>query len=33
MDVAVYRIDIAEWSGKESKAPDDYPGAFIYGEP
>ena len=31
-DVAVYRIDITDWSGKEGKAPDDYPGAFIYGE-
>ena len=32
-DVAVYRIDISEWSGKEGKAPDDYPGAFLYGQP
>lgn len=31
-EVAVYRIDIIEWSGKEGKAPDDYPGAFVYGE-
>lgn len=32
MDVAVYRIDITEWSGKEGKAPDNYPDAFIYGD-
>jgi nitroimidazol reductase NimA-like FMN-containing flavoprotein (pyridoxamine 5'-phosphate oxidase superfamily) len=31
-DVAVYRIDIDDWSGKQGKAPDDYPGAFNYGQ-
>lgn len=29
---AVLRIDIESWSGKESKAPDDYPGAFYFGD-
>lgn len=27
---AVLRIDIDSWSGKEKKAPDDYPGAFYF---
>ena len=27
---AVLRIDIESWSGKEKKAPDDYPGAFYF---
>ena len=27
---AVLRIDIESWSGKESKAPDDFPGAFYF---
>ncbi len=27
---AVYRIDIQSWSGKENKAPDDFPLAFDY---
>lgn len=27
---AVLRINIESWSGKESKAPDDYPGAFYF---
>ena len=27
---AVLRVDIEKWSGKESKAPDDFPGAFYY---
>jgi nitroimidazol reductase NimA-like FMN-containing flavoprotein (pyridoxamine 5'-phosphate oxidase superfamily) len=31
-DVAVYRIDISAWSGKQSKVPEDYPGAFLYRE-
>jgi uncharacterized protein len=29
---AVFRIDIESWSGKQKKAPDDFPGAFLYGE-
>ena len=29
---AVLRIDIESWSGKESKAPDDFPGAFYFSE-
>ena len=29
---AVLRIDIESWSGKESKAPDDFPGAFYFGD-
>jgi nitroimidazol reductase NimA-like FMN-containing flavoprotein (pyridoxamine 5'-phosphate oxidase superfamily) len=29
---AVYRIDIAEWGGKQKVAPTDFPGAFVYGE-
>ena len=29
---AVLRINIESWSGKESKAPDDFPGAlYFYG--
>jgi nitroimidazol reductase NimA-like FMN-containing flavoprotein (pyridoxamine 5'-phosphate oxidase superfamily) len=27
---AVLRIDISSWSGKESRAPDDFPGAFFF---
>jgi nitroimidazol reductase NimA-like FMN-containing flavoprotein (pyridoxamine 5'-phosphate oxidase superfamily) len=27
---AVLRVDIENWSGKESKAPDDFPGAFYF---
>lgn len=27
---AVLRIEIESWSGKESKAPDDFPGAYYY---
>ena len=27
---AVLRIDIERWSGKEEKAPDDFPGAFYF---
>lgn len=27
---AVLRIDIENWSGKEKKAPDDFPGAFYF---
>lgn len=27
---AVYRINIDEWSGKQKKAADDFPDAFIY---
>ena len=27
---AVLRVDIDSWSGKEKKAPDDYPGAFYF---
>jgi hypothetical protein len=29
---AVLRIDIKSWSGKEKKAPDDFPGAFYFKE-
>ncbi|MEX0749990.1 MAG: pyridoxamine 5'-phosphate oxidase family protein [Dehalococcoidia bacterium] len=29
---AVYRIVIDEWSGKQKKVEDDFPGAFRYGE-
>jgi nitroimidazol reductase NimA-like FMN-containing flavoprotein (pyridoxamine 5'-phosphate oxidase superfamily) len=29
---AVYRIAIDEWSGKQKKVDDDFPGAFRYGE-
>jgi hypothetical protein len=29
---AVLRIDIVSWSGKEKKAPDDFPGAFYFKE-
>lgn len=29
---AVYRINIEQWSGKKKEAPDDFPGAFFYGE-
>jgi nitroimidazol reductase NimA-like FMN-containing flavoprotein (pyridoxamine 5'-phosphate oxidase superfamily) len=29
---AVYRIEIESWSGKEKKAPDDFPGAFYHNE-
>jgi nitroimidazol reductase NimA-like FMN-containing flavoprotein (pyridoxamine 5'-phosphate oxidase superfamily) len=28
---SVYRIDIEQWSGKQKKADDDFPGAFLYG--
>jgi nitroimidazol reductase NimA-like FMN-containing flavoprotein (pyridoxamine 5'-phosphate oxidase superfamily) len=28
----VYRIRIERWSGKRKVAPDDHPGAFLYGE-
>ncbi len=28
---SVYRIEIEEWSGKEKRAPADFPGAFEYG--
>ncbi len=28
---SVYRIDIEQWSGKQKKAADDFPGAFLYG--
>ena len=27
---AVLKIDIASWSGKEKKVPDDFPGAFFF---
>ncbi len=30
---AVYRIQISSWSGKEDKAKEDFPGAFIYQAP
>jgi nitroimidazol reductase NimA-like FMN-containing flavoprotein (pyridoxamine 5'-phosphate oxidase superfamily) len=30
---SVYRIDIESWSGKRKKVEDDFPGAFLYGEP
>jgi nitroimidazol reductase NimA-like FMN-containing flavoprotein (pyridoxamine 5'-phosphate oxidase superfamily) len=29
----VYRVRIDAWSGKQKVAPDDFPGAFHYGEP
>ena len=29
---AVYRVQIDQWSGKRKVAPDDFPGAFRYGE-
>jgi nitroimidazol reductase NimA-like FMN-containing flavoprotein (pyridoxamine 5'-phosphate oxidase superfamily) len=29
---AVYRIDIEQWSGKQKKVGEDFPGAFLYGE-
>lgn len=29
---AVFRIDIEEWSGKQKAAPEDFTGAFYYGE-
>jgi nitroimidazol reductase NimA-like FMN-containing flavoprotein (pyridoxamine 5'-phosphate oxidase superfamily) len=29
---AVYRIAIDEWSGKQKKVEDDFPGAFRYGD-
>jgi hypothetical protein len=28
---SLYRLDIEQWSGKEKKADEDFPGAFIYG--
>jgi nitroimidazol reductase NimA-like FMN-containing flavoprotein (pyridoxamine 5'-phosphate oxidase superfamily) len=28
----VYRLDIKAWSGKENQAPQDHPGAFIFGQ-
>jgi uncharacterized protein len=30
---SVYRIDIESWSGKRKKAEDDFPGAFLFGNP
>ena len=30
---SVYRIQIDQWSGKRKQAADDFPGAFLYGEP
>lgn len=30
---AVYRIEIEQWSGKQKKVDDDFPGAFFYGAP
>lgn len=29
---AVYRVKIEEWSGKRKAVPEDFPGAFRYGE-
>jgi hypothetical protein len=29
---AVYKITINEWSGKQKKVADDFPGAFFYGQ-
>lgn len=29
---AVYRLDVESWSGKKKEAPEDFPGAFSYGE-
>jgi nitroimidazol reductase NimA-like FMN-containing flavoprotein (pyridoxamine 5'-phosphate oxidase superfamily) len=28
----VYRLDIEDWSGKEERAPLEYPGAFFYAD-
>ncbi|MFN8529522.1 MAG: pyridoxamine 5'-phosphate oxidase family protein [Anaerolineae bacterium] len=30
---SVYRIDIETWTGKRKKVEDDFPGAFLYGNP
>jgi hypothetical protein len=30
---SVYRIDITSWTGKRKKVEDDFPGAFLYGQP
>jgi uncharacterized protein len=30
---AVYRVRIESWSGKQKKAPDDFPGSFLHGSP
>lgn len=29
---AVFRIQIEQWSGKRKAVPDDFPGAYLYGE-
>jgi uncharacterized protein len=29
---AVFRLDIESWSGKQKQAPDNLPGAFLYGQ-
>ncbi len=29
---SVYRIEIEQWSGKQKKVEDDFPGAFFYGQ-
>lgn len=30
---SVFRIQIEQWSGKQKKAADDFPGAYRYGQP
>ena len=30
---AVFRLGIEQWSGKQKREPDDFPGAFHYGRP
>lgn len=30
---SVYRLEIEQWSGKQKKVADDFPGAFFYGHP
>jgi len=30
---SVYRLDIEQWSGKQKKVDDEFPGAFYYGQP
>lgn len=29
----VYRLDVESWVGKRKEAPEDFPGAFLYGAP
>lgn len=30
---AIYRLDVESWVGKRKEAPEDFPGAFLYGAP